>query len=197
MTFKKNVYVFVFDGYADWEASYAMVGIIKSKHYHVRTIAIDKDIKKSMAGLSIVPDFDFLPADLRDIDNSNTAMLILPGGGAWERGQNRSIAPLVKHCAQEGIPVAAICAATVFLADLGILDSVFHTSNDPGYLSALSQGYTGHELYQYKPSVSSDGIITAGGTFAIEFAASIFDALDIYDQDNTRKWFQFFDKMLV
>ena len=122
---KKTVYLFVFDGFADWEAAYALVGINLSKAFTIKTIAIDKTHKKSMGGVSIFPDLDFLPeTDLCDIDQSNTAMLILPGGSAWEQKTNQSIAPLVLHCAEHGIPVAAICGATVFLADLGLLDAI-------------------------------------------------------------------------
>src|SRR5688572_29315293 len=92
---KKNCYIFLFDGFSDWEVSYASVGIRKSNNYRVKTIGITRDPVTSMGGLSVVPDLDFLPwTDLADIDSSNTAMLILPGGTAWEERSNESITPL-------------------------------------------------------------------------------------------------------
>jgi len=38
---KKTVLLFVFDGFADWEPTYALVGINKSNSYNIKTIAID------------------------------------------------------------------------------------------------------------------------------------------------------------
>jgi len=193
---KKTVLLFVFDGFADWEPSYALVGINKSTVYRIKTIAIDKKPVKSMGGISILPDLDFLPKiDLKDIDPYNTAMLILPGGVAWEEKTNGAIAPLVIHCIENGIPVAAICGATVFLADLGVLNALDHTSNDPGYLQAFSSQYQGEAFYQYRPAVSCRQVITANGTAAAEFAAAIFDALKISDQEAVSSWFQYFEKV--
>ena len=100
---KKIVYLFVFHGYADYETSMACAGICKSDEFKVVTIAMKKDAVVSSSGLTIVPDHDFIPqVDLADIDKSNTAMLILPGGIA----NNDGIAPLVDHCLSHGIPVA-------------------------------------------------------------------------------------------
>jgi putative intracellular protease/amidase len=195
---KKTVLFFLFDGFADWEASYALVGIGKSNSYTIKTIALTKSSRKSMGGMSLVPDLDFLPeTDLKDIDSSNTAMLILPGGTAWEEKTNQAIAPLVVHCVENGIPVAAICGATVFLADLGLLDAIEHTSNDLSYLQAFSPEYQGHPFYQYQPVTVSQPIITASGTAAIEFAGAIFKSLGIIHHDQVQSWFEYFQNKAV
>jgi putative intracellular protease/amidase len=195
---KKIVYLFVFNGFADWEASYATVGIGKSAGYQLKTIAIDTQPVVSMGGLTIVPDQDFIPAaDLPDINAHNTAMLILPGGLAWHEHTNEAVQPMVAHCLLHGIPVAAICGATVFLADAGVLDRVAHTSNDLSYLEYFSKGYQGKTLYQKTPSVRTELIITASGTAAIEFAADIFDRLNISDEQQVCEWFKYFDQRLV
>ena len=195
---KKTVYLFVFDGFADWEPAYALVGINKSEAYAVKTIAIDKSPVRSMGGVSIFPDLDFLPdTDLKDIDPSNTAILILPGGGAWEEKTNQSIAPLVVHCIENGIPVAAICGATIFLADLGVLDTLDHTSNDLRYLQAFSSEYQGDSFYQYRPAVSGGQVITASGTAAIGFAQAIFEMLGIADHDQVKSWLHYFQNKAV
>jgi putative intracellular protease/amidase len=196
---KKTVLLFVFDGFADWEPAYALVGINKSKAYTLKTIAIDKSPVKSMGGVCIFPDLDFLPdTELKDIDQSNTAMVILPGGVAWEEKTNQSIAPLVLHCVENGIPVAAICGSTVFLADLGILDTLEHTSNDLSYLQAFSSVYRGDTFYQYRPAISGGGhVITASGTAAIGFAEAIFEMLGITHHDQVKSWFDYFQNKAV
>lgn len=189
---KKKVLVFVFDGFADWELSYAMVGINMSNTYEVKTIAMDMNLKKSMGGVTVLPDVDFFPeTDLKDMDES-VAMLLLPGGVAWEQKMNNGIAPLVEHCVQSGIPVAAICGATLLLGDLGILNDHAHTSNEMAYLEAFSPGYRGQRFYQFLPSVSHRGVITAAGTAPLELAANIFEELGISEHPEVASWFRYF-----
>ena len=193
-TVRKNCLLFLFDGFSDWEISYATVGIQKSQRFHLRSIARDLAPVKSMGGLTVTPEIDFRPsADLADIDASNTAMLILPGGTAWEQRQNDIVTPLVAHCLLHGIPVAAICGATVFLADAGILNRTLHTSNDLAYLESLSRGYTG-AFYLHEPAVSAGGLITAGATAAVEFASEIFNQLGILNEQDVADWFGYFER---
>jgi len=197
-TIKKICYLFVFEGFADYETSIAAAGIRNSNQYQVRTIGIRKEPVRSMSGLAIVPDLDFMPeTDLEDIDRENTGMLILPGGVAWEEGRNGMITPLVAHCLLHGIPVAGICGATVFLAELGLLNRTVHTSNAMEYLSACSNVYRGHALYRNTPSVRTEFLITANGTAAIEFAQNIFDTLGIAEERRVTDWFQYFQHQVA
>jgi len=194
---KKTCYLFIFDGFADWGAAYASIGIAGSEGYQLKTIAIEMTKKQSMGGLAIIPDFDFIPEiDLVDITPDNTALLILPGGNAWEEKKNDPIESLVRHCVVFNIPVAAICGATIFLADLGLLNEKDHTSNDLLYLQAFAPDYGGKDFYRNKPSVRSKNIITANGAAAVEFAKDIFETLEV--KDEAEKWgFQYFDKVII
>lgn len=192
---KKNCYIFLFDGFSDWEVSYASVGIQKSEHFQVKTIGFTLEPVRSMGGLMVVPDTDFISTvDLADIDASNTSMLILPGGTAWEQRLNDAISPLVAHCMLQGIPVAAICGATVFLADLGILNRIPHTSNDVLYLESLCHTYAGRALYQSESAVLTEALITASGSAPVEFAREIFVRLGILKEDFVAQWFGYMDK---
>lgn len=195
---KKTCYLFVFEGFADYETSLAAVGITNSDEYQLRTIGITKDPVRTMGAVTITPDLDFMPEnDLADIDNDNTGMLILPGGGAWEKHRNGEIKPLVDHCLSLGIPVAAICGATVFLADLGLLNTIVHTSNAMEYLEALSKNYHGQALYQHVPSVKTEYLITASGVAATEFAQNVFDVLGIANEQKVNDWFQYFQHAIA
>lgn len=190
---KKICYLFVFNDFADYETSLVSVGINKSKLFQVKTIALTKDPVRSMSGATIIPDLDFVPdVDLKDIDRDNTAMLILPGGPVWENKKNDAIAPLLDHCVSLQIPVAAICGATIFLADRGLLDNVDHTSNALEYLNAFAKRYYGQSLYRNAPSVRTDNIITASGTASVEFAQDVLDRLGIVDDKPVHEWFQYF-----
>lgn len=63
-------------------------------------------------------------------------MLILPGGEAWDAGENSKILESAKALLEADIPVAGICGATAGLARAGILDDIPHTSNAKEYRSA-------------------------------------------------------------
>jgi putative intracellular protease/amidase len=189
---KKTVLLFVFDGFSDWEMAYAAVGIRKSGVFKLITLAMQKEPVETMGGLTVVPDLDFFHGDLQDIDASNTAMLLLPGGDAWMENGNDEIVPLIRHCLSHGIPVAAICGASIFLARLGLLNTVDHTSNDLEFLIRAAPAYRGSPHFKREPSVSDAGIITAGGTAPIEFAAHIFETLGIADDEPLKQWFQYF-----
>lgn len=195
---KKICYLFVFDGFADYETSLAATGIRNSSDYQLRIIGIRKDPVRSMSGMTVIPDLDFMPdTDLDDIDKDSTAMLILPGGTAWEQGKNETITPMVAHCLLHGIPVAGICGATVFLAELGLLNRAVHTSNSMDYLSMHSNVYRGQALYRATQSVRTEHIITANGTAAVEFAQDIFEALGIVEEEGVSNWFQYFQKAVA
>ena len=103
---KKTCYLFLFEGFADYETSLATAGIRKSKNYQLKTIAFRMELITSMSGLSVMPDLDFrADVDLDDIDRDNTAMVILPSGAAWQLNLNDALTPLIDHCISLGIPV--------------------------------------------------------------------------------------------
>ncbi len=181
---RKTCLVFIFEGFEDSGVTHAMAGIRKSQRFHVKTIACSKDPVTSLSGLTVVPDIDFLSsADLADIEQENTAMLILTGGAAWEQHANDMITPLVAHCFLLGIPVAAISESTNFLAELGVLNRSVHTSNRLDDLLAIPS-YRGQCLFQAQHCVSSDLLITASGAGAAQFAQQVFELLDIREQSS-------------
>lgn len=189
---KKPVLLFVFEGYADWEPSYAIAEINKSELYEVKTFSAGKKPVRSLGGLTILPDMSITDAAFVD-----PAMLILPGGARWEEKNNQEIEPLISKLLENDVLIAAICAATTFLADQGLLDEVNHTSNSREYLQELSPLYRGHDRYQDAPSVTDGRIITANGTAATEFARDIFSLLAIYDEEAAGQWFQAFKYGIV
>lgn len=183
----QNVYVFLFDGYSDWEISYATPEILNSRKYGIRTFSLNGDNVISMGGLNVHPD-----KALSEIDTDNITMLILPGGTAWEEKKLNEIIPFVHSVKSKNIPIAAICGATLFLADIGLLDGIKHTSNAREYLQAMSHVYKGNNLYQEERAVCDDNIITASGIAPIEFAREIFVKLGLYEPPMIEKWFQLF-----
>jgi len=189
----KKVYVLLFDGFADWEISYATPHIEKNENYSLVTTSVRGENVKSMGGLDVI-----CKCKLSEIDYGNAAMLILPGGDAWEKKELPEIIPVVKELVQKQIPIAAICAATTLLADMKLLNSIKHTSNAKKYLEKFcpdykgQEHYVGQEGYSDPTAVTGGNIITSSGVAPLEFAREIFKLLKIYDDPVIEKWYQLF-----
>ena len=184
---KKKIYVFLFDGFSDWEISYLTPEINKSEQFDLVYFSKNGDLITSMGGLLIKP-----TNSLDDLKIEDANMLILPGGAAWEKGENKEIEKITRDLFGTGKPIAAICAATTYLGQLGLLNGLKHTSNDLNYLKGIAPKYSGDDNYQNSLAVTDRNIITANGIAPIEFAREIFKAIGLYNDDNVEKWFQLF-----
>jgi putative intracellular protease/amidase len=172
----RNIAVLVFDGFADWEPAYALSGLRRWGGRSIHSVAYDRGAVVSMGGLRVEPD-----DVLESVTPATTEVLILPGGDAWLEAYpaariERSLATLVAG----GVVIAAICAATVAVARAGLLQGRRHTSNGSLFLRRHAPGYETPELYVDALAVTDDGVITASGLGAVEFAHEIFAALGIF-----------------
>lgn len=184
---KKKIFVFLFDGFSDWEIAYLTPEIKKNENFELVYFSKEGKSISSMGGLQILPD-----TSLKAMATENIDLLILPGGTAWEKGENNEINQLTKDVFNSGNTIAAICAATTHLGQLGILNELKHTSNDLNYLKAIAPKYLGAKNYQNSLAVTDKNIITANGIAPIEFAKELFKKIELYDLDNIEKWFQLF-----
>lgn len=185
------VHLFVFDGMADWEAAYAVAAINNPQfqcdpgRYRVITAAATLDPITTMGGLRVQPD-----TALDAVTPDSSAMLILPGGYAWENNGNGEALELAARFIAAGVPVAAICAATLALARAGLLDGLQHTSNAREYL--ISSGYRGTAFYCGAPAVTDHKVITATGLAPVDFAREIFKMLNLYSPASIESWYAMF-----
>jgi putative intracellular protease/amidase len=183
----EEVHLFVLNTMADWEPGFAIAHINRpmpgiSSGFRVRTVGQDKTPVRSMGGLTIVPDLS-----LSEISPSGSAMLILPGADLWSDESTDPVLSLAKEFVAAGVPVAAICGATVGLARAGLLDDRLHTSNFPGFLD--SSGYGGAAHYVQEPAVEDRGVITASVTASLEFARLILARLGIFSTRALEAWY--------
>ena len=187
----KTVHLFVFDTMADWEAAYAVAAINNPRfqpdpgRYRVVTAAATLAPVTTMGGVRIEPD-----VTIDCVTPDESAMLILPGGCRWEIGDNPEALELAAQFIACGVPVAAICGATLALARAGLLDSLRHTSNTREYL--ISTGYRGTAFYCGVPAVTDQNVITATGLAPVDFAREIFKALNLYSPDTIEAWYSMF-----
>ncbi|MFE2754141.1 DJ-1/PfpI family protein [Actinosynnema sp. NPDC059335] len=185
----KTVHLALYDTLADWEFGHAVAQINTPQFqkapglYRVRTVGATLDPVTSIGGLRITPDLA-----LEDIDPADSAMLILPGADTWESGANAAFAKAARRWLDAGVPVAAICGATIGLAAEGLLNDRPHGGNVVQQLEAVP-GYTGSSLFSAERAVRSGGLITAGAASSLEFAREIFAELDLYEPAVLEAWY--------
>jgi len=182
------IHVLVFDGYADWEPAFAMAELRRSGGLEVLTLGFNEAPVRSMGGLLVTPD-----RSLTDLDPATVRLLILPGGDLWEGLDARvGIEPTLKAMRSAGVPIAAICGATLAVAHAGILDDHAHTSNELGYLEQMVPQYRGARQYIDALAVRDRGLITASGLGPVEFAREIFEELQVFSETDRPLWFHLF-----
>lgn len=189
---KSKAYVFVFDGLADWEPALALCEIRKSGKYEVVTAGRSREAVVTMAGLKVLPD-----VALDEIDPHETAIFILPGGDRWEDGPDRKVDELLQRLHAQKVLIGALCAATLEIARAGLTAGVRHTSNSKNYLKKMVPAYRDEDLYVDELAVTDDKIITASGLGCVEFAREVIRELGIYNEADTRMWFDMFKKGLI
>ena len=182
------VAVYLQDQLANWEPSFVLPELRQFKGWQVASIAESVAPIITLGGLKILPDMD-----LSYLDSVIPDLLVIPGGNSWkDAGQNTAITHRLTKLRDSGVQIAAICAATLALARVGILDDVAHTSNGVDWLSKLVPEYRGQARYLEKAAASDGGVITASGTSAIEWSYQIFRTLKVYDEAEAREWLQFY-----
>lgn len=187
------VYVYAFDGMADWELGYLTAELASGRFFKtgaerftVRTFSAGREPVNTMGGLHVLPDIgtDWVRPD-------DAAMLVLPGGDSWLTGADHGGAlELARKFLSSGIPVAAICGATAALAQSGLLDGRVHTSNAREFLSAVAPSYRGADLYRADPAARDRGLITASGLAPLEFAREAIAQLGAMDERTLEAWYQ-------
>jgi putative intracellular protease/amidase len=180
----RAVYLLVFDGFADWEPSHAVAELRRQGRYRVEAVGVSAAPVESMGGVRILPS-----TTLREVDPADVAVLILPGGDRWEHATvEPELTALLQRLSEQHVPIAAICAATVAIARMGLLHGRLHTSNGLQYLRSHVDGYREAATYVDAPAVRDRKLITASGLGDVEFAREIFEELDVMTPDDRAVW---------
>jgi putative intracellular protease/amidase len=142
-----------------------------------------------MGGLRVLP-----TRALADVDPADVAAFILPGGDRWEGSPPEpELVALLRRLDTEGVPIAAICGATVAIVRAGLLRGRRHTSNGRAYLAEIVPDYGAAAAdYVEAPAVRDRGLITASGLADVEFAAALFDELHVLSEPDRATWMDLF-----
>ena len=189
-----SVYVYIPAALADWELGYVTAELNSRRFFKtgapdvsVKTVGISREPVKTMGGLTIIPD-----CITGDIAVNEKSVLVLPGASTWSDPQHDAIIEKAETLLSAGAAVCAICGATAALANAGLLDRRFHTSNGMGYLEMCSPRYKGQRFYVDEPSVADHNLITASSTGSLLWAKQIIERLDVFQPDTLKEWYAYF-----
>jgi putative intracellular protease/amidase len=180
----KAVYLLVIEGFADWEPAHAVAELRRQGQYRVESVGLTPAPVQSMGGLRVLPS-----TVVSEVDPADVAALLLPGGDRWESSPlEPELEQLLNRLDARGVPIAAICAATVAIARLGLLRGRRHTSNGLEYLRAHVPGYAEAANYVDLPAVRDRALITASGLGDVEFARELFEELGVLTPEDREAW---------
>ncbi len=188
----KKIYMYILDTMADWESGYFLQALTLQKmlpgqKYQFNTVALSKQPVKTAGGITLVPDIS-----IEQIEINETAALLLIGADTWMDKQQQKILELASQLAEKGTLVAAICGATLGLANMGLLDTRVHTSNAPFFLTEMAPNYKGEAYYKEDAAVSDQNIVTASSAGSLLWARYILEYLELFSPETINAWYNYF-----
>lgn len=189
-----KVYLVVLNTLADWEIGY-LTAELHSKRMmaapdvecEIVKVGLTMEPIATMGGIAMTPDttFDAVKMDSDDL-------LLMPGADLWQTPEAEPLLAFAKDLVVRGYRVAAICGATIGLAQVGALDDRQHTSNDKGYLKMACTSYTGEQRYVEAPAVRDGNLITASGLAPLEFSYEVMKMLGLFRPETVEAWYKLY-----
>ncbi len=189
-----KVYLYLLDTLADWEIGF-ITAELNSNRFLAKTSETISIIKvsnttetiKTMGGIDIKPD-----ECINNINFNEGDLLILPGANTWMDANNQKIMEIVSDIIEKKVIIAAICGATIALANSGLLNNRRHTSNDKKLLKDMCHNYYGDSYYLPYPVVVDDNLITATGLAPLEFAYEVIKKINVMKESTLNAWYQLY-----
>jgi putative intracellular protease/amidase len=189
-----KAYLYILNTLADWEIAYLTAELNSGRFLDktkpsVELIKIGNTTEsiKTMGGITITPD-----ESIDNIKFKEDDLLILPGADTWMEEENKKIIDIVSGIIDENVSIAAICGATIALANRGILNNRNHTSNDMEFLKMFCPEYTGENYYLNQPAVTDDNLITASGITPLEFSYEVLKRINAMKAETLEAWYQLY-----
>lgn len=164
------VYVFLADGFEETEAI-APIDMLRRAGKEVVTVGVTGKIVTSSHGIPV--EADIIEDEFTDenTDLSNIEMIVLPGGmpGTLNEEASSVVQAAIDYCAENNLPIGAICAAPSILGHKGLLNG----KNAICY-SGFEKELIGAVIAKDKGVVTDGNITTARGAgVAIEFGLEL------------------------
>ena len=162
------VYVMLAEGFEEVEAL-APVDMLRRAGVNVLTVGVTGDAVRGAHGIVVAADIN-----AADMSLAGAEMLVLPGGmpGTLNLEKSEYVQVALEYCYENGVHIAAICAAPSILGHLGYLRGRYATCF-PGYESELNC-----RRVSDKPVVTDNGITTAKSAgYAVNFGCELVNVL--------------------
>lgn len=189
-----KVYIYVLNTLADWEISYLTAELNSGRYLDknsppVELIKIGNTTEpiKTMGGIIITPD-----ESIENIKFEEDDLLILPGADTWMQEENKKILDVVSNIIDKKVIIAAICGATIALANEGLLNNRNHTSNDIDVLKMFCTEYDGENFYLNQPAVTDNNLITGSGIAPLEFSYEVLKRINVMKVETLEAWYQLY-----
>ena len=189
-----KVYLYILNTLADWEIGYLTAELNSGRYLDKTKPPVDlikigntAEPIKTMGGITITPD-----ENIDNIQFEEDDLLILPGADTWTEEENKKIIDIVSSIIDEKVIIAAVCGATIALANKGILNNRKHTSNDLEVLKMFCPEYTGENFYLNQPAVTDDNLITASGLAPLEFSYEVLKRTNLMKTETLEAWYQLY-----
>jgi 4-methyl-5(b-hydroxyethyl)-thiazole monophosphate biosynthesis len=162
------IYVFLAEGFEEIEAL-TTVDLLRRAEYDVLTVGIGGSEVQGAHGICVHAD---LTADR--VTTDGLELVVLPGGmpGTLNLEKSPIVTACVRYCAENGLPVAAICAAPSILGHMGLLKGK-RAVCFPGFEGELDGANCAGEAVCVDPPF----ITAKGAGVAVEFALRIISYL--------------------
>ncbi len=190
----RNCYLYLLDTLADWEIGFIIAELNSGRFLDkgsekLALIKIGNTLNPiiTMGGISIAPD-----KDIADVEFNDGDLLILPGANTWMDEINQKVLNIAAEVINKKIIVAAICGATMALAQKGLLNNRQHTSDDKEYLKMICPNYSGSDHYINALVVVDDNLITATGLAPLEFSYEVFKRIGVMKEKTLEAWYQLY-----
>jgi putative intracellular protease/amidase len=132
------IHVLIFDGFADWEPAHALAELRRSGKRDVVAVGFSNNPVLSMGGLRVLPD-----RSLAEVTPEEIGLFILPGGDVWGTGDYPEpvLSTLLRQLNASGVPIAAICGATLALArEVLVMLGVFSSADQAMWFDMYKSG---------------------------------------------------------
>lgn len=189
-----SVFLYLLDTMSDWEYGNVLAELRSGRYFRDPTLSYNvvlcgqnPDPVTTMGGLHLQPD-----SLISTIHPGAGDLLLLPGADTWLDPAQDPVIVKVQEVLKGDAVVAAICGATLALANAGLLDNRPHTSNDPVVLKMFCPRYKGGDFYVNEPAVTDGNLITASGLAPVEFACHILQRLDVISPAALDAWYNLY-----
>lgn len=189
-----NAYLYVLNTLSDWEIAYITAELNSGRFLDntknpIVLMKIGKTLEPitTMGGMTITPDESFDNILFHEDD-----LLILPGADTWLEEVNTKLVESIPDILTKNVVVAAICGATIALAQHGILNNRHHTSNAKEVLTMMCPDYTGEAYYVNQSVVTDKNLITASGLAPVDFSYEVFKKTAVMKPETLEAWYQLY-----